>query len=131
MMDAFKQIRPPPPPPTTVGSDTNQAAKGEVEDRASGEEEASSEQGSEGRLKECVAKLLDERLSELERQLHGYVDSKLAKLEMQLVTKLNKLSERIDTLCRQSQNSDSEQCNSSKSNGIVSFMQLSEDQQLD
>ena len=130
MMDAFKQMRPPPPPPPTTDTKDN-AANGEAEDSASGKEEDSSGQRDEGEVTEPVAKLLEERVSELERRLQGYVDSKLAELEMKLVTKLDKLSERIDTLNHQSQNTDSEQSNIVKSNGIVPAMPLSEDQQLD
>lgn len=132
MMDAFKQMRPPPPPATsTMDNDPSQAANGGVEESAGGKGEVSSGQGVEGQMNECMAKLLEERLSELESRLQGYVDSKLAELEMKLVMKLDKLSGRIDMLTCHSQNVDTEQCNTVRSNGIVAAMPLSEDQHLD
>ena len=132
MMDAFKQMRPPPPP--TINTKDNEAShttNGEAEDTANGKEEDKSGQKDEGQVNERVAKLLEESVSELERRLQSYVDSKLAELEMKLVMKLDKLTARIDTLNRQSQNTDYEQCNTVRSNGIVHAMPLSEDQQLD
>ena len=131
-MDAFKQMRPPPPPATTTtDNDASQAASGELEKSARGKAETSGGKGDEGQMNECMAKLLEERLSELESRLQGYVDSKLAELEMKLVMKLGKLSGRVDMLNCHSQNVDTEQCNTVRSNGIVAAMPLSEDQQLD
>ena len=130
MMDALKQMRPPPPPPPatddTTDGEQSQADNGGAEELERGRE-ASSCHGDEGEMNEHIAKLLEERLSELERRLEGYVDSKLAELEVKLVGKLEKLSRRVDRLNQQSLNIDSTQCNSVHSNGIP----LSEDQQLD
>jgi hypothetical protein len=116
MMDAFKEMRPPPPPATD--SDSSQVVNGGVE-------EASSCHGDEGEVNKHIAKLLEERLSELENRLQGYVDAKMAELEDKLVMKLDKLSGRVDMLNQPSQNT--ELCNIIESNGIP----LSEDQQLD
>lgn len=126
MMDAFKQMRPPPPLATddTTDSERSQTVNGGAEERGG---EASSCHGDEGEMNEHIAKLLEERLSELENRLQGYVDSKLAELEVKLVMKLDKLSGRVDMLNQQSLNIDSKQCNSVHSNGVP----LSEDQQLD
>ena len=128
MMDAFKQMRPPPPLTPAIDDTTDgeqsQADNGGTEERG---REASSCHGDEGEMNDHIAKLLEERLSELERRLEGYVDSKLAELEVKLVGKLDKLSGRVDRLNQQSLNIDSTQCNSVHSNGIP----LSEDQQLD
>ena len=132
MMDALKQMRPPPPPPPppvtddTTDGEQSQADNGGAEELERGRE-ASSCHGDEGEMNEHIAKLLEERLSELERRLEVYVDSKLAELEVKLVGKLDKLSGRVDRLNQQSLNIDSTQCNSVHSNGIP----LSEDQQLD
>ena len=132
MMDAFKQMRPPPPPATnSTDSDPSQSASGELEESARGKGEANSGQGDEGQIIEPMAKLLEERLSELESRLQGYVDSKLAELELKLVMKLDKLSGRIDMLNCPSQNMDTEQCNIVRSNSTVAAMPLSQDQQLD
>lgn len=131
MMDAFKQMRPPPQPATvnTMDDDHSQVVNGETEESCSGkgEEAGSGHSDDQQETNERMAKLLEERVSELERRLQGYVDSKLAELEMKLAMKLDKLSGRIDMLDKQSQNMDTKQCDIVKSNGIP----LSEDQQLD
>ncbi len=116
MMDAFKEMRPPPPPATDSTTDS-EAINGV-------REEASSCHGDDGQVNKHIAKLLEERLSELENRLQGYVDAKMAELEKKLAMKLDKLSGRVDMLNQQSQNT--KLCNI-ESNGVP----LSEDQQLD
>ena len=127
-MDAFKQMRPPSPPPPPVV--TSQATSEEREDSAGGKEETGSAQSTTAlNLNECVTKLLDERMSELETRLQDYVDSKIADLQAQLISKLDNLSQRLDALHQPEGSSNKQQCHIT--NGTPLSLPLSEDQQLD
>ena len=127
MMDAFKQMRPPSPNEAEAAQPTSENGEG-GDERAGGQEEVTSDQSSVNENKN-ITKLLDERISELEKRLLGYVDSKLAELEKRLLSELGNLSQRIDTLHHAQPDSGNEQCHIN--NGAVLSLPLSDDQQLD
>ena len=131
MMDAFRQLQPPPPPPPPpppedTRTDQSLGEGGEERDVRK-EEDGGDNEISQLNLSKDVAKLLDERLLELETRLRNYVDSKLANLEKQLLSKFNNLSERIDVL-NQTHQLDAISGHCEVSNGGIA---LSEDPQLD
>lgn len=131
LMDAFKQIRPPPPPPTAA-SDQLTTEEGGGEEGASQQEESSDYDGNN--LNENVSKLIEERLSEMERRLLGYIDSKFADLEKTFLSKVDHLTQRLDSLHQTHDHSSSRNCEGTShmsSNGDLPSLTLSEDQQLD
>ena len=129
MMDAFKQLQPPRPSPPSV-STTDQSSRVGKEERT-GSETKEEDGDSKVTFNDDMTKLLDERLSEMEARLREYVDSKLASLENQLLSKLSTLSQRIDMLNQIPQmDNSSEQCTVSNG-GLSPPLPLSEDPQLD
>ena len=106
---------------------TDQSSGEGGEERDVRQENGGDNEISQMNLSKDVAKLLDERLLALETRLRNYVDSKLANLEKQLLSKFNNLSERIDVL-NQTHQLDAISGHCDVSNGGIA---LSEDPQLD
>ena len=128
MMDALKQMR--PPSPTTTASEQSTNVERDGEEIVDGQEAAAGEERTKVDASEQVHRLLDERMSELEKQLLGYVDSKVAELEKKILLKLETLAQRIDT-CQSHYQLNSSRDHSSVSNGVLPPAPLPEDTQLD
>ena len=126
MMDALKQMRPPSPHTAATYQPGDEKEKKD-EERASGQEEATSDQIGEQVVDEGITKLLDERLSALETRLMDYVDLKLAELGKRLLSEVGNLSQRVDKLYQT--RPDSEHCH--VSNGTTLSLPLSENHQFD
>ena len=127
MMDALKQMRPPSPPATAADQSMNR----EGEERAQVQEQATAEERTKAGTSEEESSVLDQRLSELERRLLGYVDSKIVELEKKILLKLDTLVQRIETQRPTQEQLNSSCGHSSVSNGVLPPAPLPEDTQLD